>query len=101
MATPKLIEDKDEVYIEGDIDSAISALQKAKTRLTRLGWTSLRVNLTHSEHPYCTYAYVKGSRIETAQEAEKREVAEAAMRERNATFERQQYEALKKKFEGQ
>lgn len=89
------------VEIDGDVDQAIKMLQKYKDRYSK-DHTLLYLSGGMTSYPYDSAEYyvlhLKGTRLENDAEYEKRTAEEAVQAARREQREKEQYEALKKKF---
>jgi hypothetical protein len=101
MATPKLRRFSTQITLDvsytalADIEKHARELRES---LEAQGWTDLTVEMTSAPYEDREYPYVFGKRMETMEEAEKRETEEARAQAARDDFDRRQYEALRKKF---
>lgn len=90
----------DSLYMDGTkVDAFISELQKAKTKYAKKGYADFTLEREDEGYgePYHVW-YLAGERIETVAEATAREAKEKEAADRQLFYQRQQFEALKKKF---
>lgn len=106
MATPKLTRRCTDVSLSINY-SSLADIEK-EARETRLylegqGWSNLQVEMVGEAYSNSDreYPYIFGDRMETEEEAEKREAQEAEIAARNAERDRAQYERLRRQFEGE
>jgi hypothetical protein len=87
--------------IDQSLETLIPQLQKDKRRYEKEGWSDLRFDLDEGPYDDRRSVYLRGKRLETQAEADKRFEAEERQRVQREAYERRQYEALREKFEGQ
>jgi hypothetical protein len=87
--------------IEGDLDKAISFLQRAKTQYLKEGWSNIQIDIdTERDYGDSSYAnvWLNGARAETEAEAKARIERAEQIKTYQERRDREQYEALKAKF---
>lgn len=104
MATPKMLRGivvKDIRYdLQGSVNEVLTSISRSRDEAVKNGFSELYIDLD----AYDDYgspsldAFLKGSRIETAEEAILREGAEKQREKFLEDQERKQFEALKKKY---
>lgn len=98
--TKKIVSKIYNSYVSG---YSISSLQEEEGVALRNGWTNIRVD-KHEEWGYSdtpsVYVVLMGDRLETDQEYESRLAQEAQQKEFWERREKEEFERLKKKFQG-
>jgi len=86
--------------LDGSLDNAIAALQARKALHEADGWTDLEIDIDYRESYDCVTveAELRGTRMETQDEAEQREQRAKRATDDAEAYARAQYEALKAKF---